>query len=176
MRGELEKYLNEFGKSVVKQSRTRLSKSKKNDSKKLYNSLSYDLNVSKNSFSLSFNMEDYGTFIDKGVKGVGGTKANGERWEQKKVTNNSYKYKTRKPPIKALDKWSVRKGIAPRDKNGKFLSRKSVLFAISNSIFHTGLETTNFFSKPFENAFKKLPDIIIEKFGLDLDDFLDFTT
>ena len=52
MRGELEKYLNEFGKSVVKQSRTRLSKSKKNDSKKLYNSLSYDLNVSKNSFSL----------------------------------------------------------------------------------------------------------------------------
>ena len=176
MSNELEKYLNEFGKSVVKQSRTRLSKSKKNDSKKLYNSLSYDLNVSKNSFSLSFNMEDYGTFIDKGVKGVGGTKANGERWEQKKVTNNSYKYKTRKPPIKALDKWSVRKGIAPRDKNGKFLSRKSVLFAISNSIFHTGLETTNFFSKPFENAFKKLPDIIIEKFGLDLDDFLDFTT
>lgn len=171
MRGELEKYLNEFGKSVVKQSRTRLSKSKKNDSKKLYNSLSYDLNVSKNSFSLSFNMEDYGTFIDKGVKGVSSSA---------KAPKSPYKFGTgtgKKGGLtNGIDKWVTRKRIQFQDrKTGRFMSYKSTAFLIRNSIWNKGLETTNFFSKPFENAFKKLPDIIIEKFGLDLDDFLDFT-
>lgn len=171
MPNELEKYLNEFGKSVVKQSRTRLSKSKKNDSKKLYNSLSYDLNVSKNSFSLSFNMEDYGTFIDKGVKGVSSSA---------KAPNSPYKFGTgtgKKGGLtNGIDKWVTRKRIQFQDrKSGRFMSYKSTAFLIRNSIWNKGLETTNFFSKPFENAFKKLPDIIIEKFGLDLDDFLDFT-
>jgi len=32
-----------------------------------------------------------------------------------------------------------------------------------------------FFTKPFEQGFKKLPDELIEKFGLDVEDFLAFT-
>ena len=176
MRGELEKYLNEFGKSVVKQSRTRLSKSKKNDSKKLYNSLSYDLNVSKNSFSLSFNMEDYGTFIDKGVKGVS---------DDKRAPNSPYKFGTgtgKKGGLTSgIDKWVTRKRIQFREKEGKgvkgqFLSYKQTAFLIRRAIWHKGLKTTNFFSKPFENAFKKLPDDIIQAFSLDLDNLLNFTT
>jgi hypothetical protein len=39
--------LNKFAKYVIQQSRSNLSKSKKNFSKQLYNSLDYDLNVSK---------------------------------------------------------------------------------------------------------------------------------
>ena len=62
--------LNKFAKYVIQQSRSNLSKSDKNVSKQLYNSLGYDLNVSKNSFSLSLLMEDYGMFQDKGVKGA----------------------------------------------------------------------------------------------------------
>lgn len=172
MPNELEKYLNEFGKSVVKQSRTRLSKSKKNDSKSLYNSLSYDLNVSKNSFSLSFNMEDYGTFIDKGVKGVSSSA---------KAPNSPYKFGTgtgKKGGLtNGIDKWVTRKRIQFKDrKSGKFMSYKSTAFLIRNSIWNKGLETTNFFSKPFENAFKKLPEDIIQAFSLDIDNLLNFTT
>ena len=51
-----------------------------------------------------------------------------------------------------------------------------IKYLIRNSIWHKGLETTNFFSKPFENAFKKLPDDIIQAFSLDLDNLLNFTT
>ena len=29
-------------------------------------------------------MEDYGKFIDKGVKGIGGSKADGSKWKRKK--------------------------------------------------------------------------------------------
>ena len=167
--------LDKFGKSVIKQSRTQLSKKDKNASKKLYNSLDYNLKVSKNSFELSFEMEDYGKFIDKGVKGVGGTKADGTKWKQKRVTNNDYKYKTKRPPAKAFSEWTVRRGIAPRNKAGQFTSRKGLMFAIANSVYHTGLETTNFFTRPFEVAFKQLPDELVEAYGLQVDELLKFS-
>ena len=47
-----------------------------------------------------------------------------------------------------LDKWIVRKGIAPRDKQGKFLSRKSISFLIARSIFKKGIQGLSFFQKP----------------------------
>ena len=164
--------LNKFGKSVIKQSRTNLTKKKKNASKSLYNSIGYTAKESKNSIQISFEMEDYGKFIDKGVKGVGGTKANGQPWKVKKVDNSLYKYTNKRPPASVFSKWAVRRGIAPRSKGGQFTSRKSLQFAIANSVYHTGLETTNFFTKPFETAFKRLPEEIIKAYGLEVDNLL----
>lgn len=168
--------LNEFGKRVVIQSKAELKKKGKNASKSLSNSLDYDLKVSKNSFQLSFNMEDYGKFIDRGVKGVGGTKADGTKWKKKRVTNNDYKYKNKRPPAKAFSAWTVKRGIAPRNDKGQFTTRKGLQFAIANSVYHTGLETTNFFTKPFEKAFALLPDDILEAYGLEVDKLLKLTT
>ena len=167
--------LNDFGKSVVDGSKKELSKQGKNASKSLSNSISYKFKESKNSFELSFFMEDYGKFIDKGVKGVGGTKADGTAWKKKRVTNNDFKYTTKRPPAKAFNNWLVIKGIAPRNK-GKFTSRKSIQFAIANSVFHTGLEETKFFTKPFEKAFKKLPEELLQAYGLQVDKLLKSTT
>ena len=172
MQLEVKKVLDVFGKSVVKQTRTQLTKKDKNASKTLYKSIDYDVKVSKNSFEFSFLMEDYGKFIDKGVTGVGGTKADGSSWKKKKVTNSEFKYKSKKPPAKAFNNWTVRRGIAPRTKGGQFMTRKGLMFAIANSVYHTGLETTNFFTRPFEVAFKQLPDELIEAYGLEVDKFL----
>jgi|TARA_R110000796_G_scaffold74014_1_gene166140 hypothetical protein len=172
---DVKNSLDKFGKSVVKQSRTQLTKKKKNASKALYNSIDYDLKVSKNSFELSFSMEDYGTFVDKGVKGVGGTKADGSNWKKKKVVGSKFKYTNKKPPASAFNNWTVRKGIAPRGKGGQFTTRKGLQFAIANSVYHTGLETTNFFTRPFEVAFKQLPDELAEAYGLEVDKLLKST-
>ena len=163
----LDNILNKFGKRVSKESKTALTKKKKNASKSLYNSIGYDLEIFKNSFHLSFKMEDYGKFIDKCVKGVGG-----KGWKKKKVTNNLYKYTTKRPPHEAFNGWTIKKGIAPRNKKGQFTSRKSILFAIANSVFHTGLETTNFFTKPLDSALKSLPNEVVEAYALDIDVFL----
>tara|TARA_R110000851_G_scaffold75456_2_gene166356 strand:- start:10849 stop:11379 length:531 start_codon:yes stop_codon:yes gene_type:complete len=168
--------LNIFAFDIVDDAKRILKQKDKNTSKNLSNSLDYKLTVSKNSFSLAFFMEDYGKFIDKGVKGIGGTKADGSKWKLKKVTNDDYKYKSKAPPARAFDKWVVKRGLAPRDSKGKFLSRKSVSFAIAKSVYHTGLETTNFFTKPFEKAFNRLPDNIVEAFGLEVDNLFNFTT
>ena len=163
----LDKILDKFARRVVKESKTALTKKKKNASKSLYNSIGYDLDIHKNSFHLSFQMEDYGKFIDKGVKGVGG---NG--WKKKKVDNNLYKYTNKRPPHEAFNGWTIRRSIAPRNKKGQFTSRKSILFAIANSVYHTGLETTNFFTKPLENALRSLPDEVVNAYALDIDKFI----
>ena len=125
----VQQELNRFAKYVIQQSRTNLTKGKKNSSKKLYDSLDYDLNVSPNSFSMSFLMEDYGIFQDKGVSGI------------KKKYDTPFSYKDKMPPPSKMDKWIVRKGLKGiRGKDGKFISRKSLQFMIARSIYPFNLE------------------------------------
>ena len=159
----VQKELNAFAKYVISQSRANLTRSKKNSSKQLYNSLDSDLKVSENSFSLSFLMEDYGVFQDKGVSGV------------KKKYNTPYSYTTKMPPPSKMDKWIVRKGIAPRDDKGKFISRKSLQFMIARSIFNNGIKPSLFFTKPFKKAFKNLDKDIVKAFKLDVEQLLETT-
>ena len=152
--------LNKFAKYVIQQSRTNLTKGKKNSSKELYNSLKSEIKVSKNSFQLSFFMEDYGIFQDKGVSGV------------KKKYDTPYSYKTKMPPPSKLDKWIVRKGIAKRDANGRFISRKSLLFLIARGIFNNGINPSLFFTKPFRKAFDNIDKELVQAFRLDAEKLL----
>jgi hypothetical protein len=152
---ETEKELKKFRDYVIKESRSNLTRLKKNSSKKLYNSLKGEYKLMANSFSLYFSMEDYGTFQDKGVNG------------KRSVYTTAYKFGTKMPPPKALDKWIVRKGLAPKDKQGRFISRKSLQFLIARSIYFNGIKPSLFFTKPFEAAFKRLPSELVAKYGLD---------
>lgn len=166
--------LNKFGKDVVKQSKSELSRRKKSSTKSLYNSKKYEFKEEKKSYSISFFMEDYGKFVDKGVKGVGGRKADGSQWKKKRVLNSSFKYRDKRPPAFAFNGWTIRKGLAPRDSAGRFTSRKSLMFAIAEIVYRTGIETTNFFTTPLEREFKKLPDQVINSYSLEIDDMLEF--
>jgi len=168
---ETEKYLNNFAKYVIQQSRSNLTRQNKNVDKKLYNSLDKEIEVGANSFRLSFLMEDYGEFQDKGVSGI----------EQKYNTPFSYKSKGGKrglkgmPPPKAFDKWNIKRGLAPRDEKGKFLSRKQINFLVALKIFKKGIKPSLFFTKPFQSAFNKMPDELVEAYGLDVEEFLKYT-
>ena len=153
--------LNRFAKYVISQSRANLTRQKKNSSKALYDSLDSNVKVSKNSFELSFLMEDYGVFQDKGVSGV------------KKKYNTKYSYTTKMPPPSKMDKWIVKKGIAPRDKSGKFISRKSLQFMIARSIFNNGIKPSLFFTKPFEKAFKNIDKDLLKAYKLDVEKLLE---
>jgi hypothetical protein len=61
------------------------------------------------------------------------------------------------PPTSKLDKWVVRRGIAPRDDKGRFLPRKSVLFMIARGIYFNGIKPSLFLTKPYEQMRKDLP-------------------
>jgi len=153
---ELEKELNRFGKYVVQQSRSNLTKQKKNVNKTLYNSIGYNLKINAEGFNLSFEMEDYGEYQDKGVSGI------------KRKYNTPFKYTNKMPPPKAFDKWGVIKGIAPRTKGGQFEKRKSLDFALARSIYYKGIRPSMFFTKPFEKAFERLPEELAESLVKDI--------
>lgn len=157
-----EKALKEFLKYTVSQAKANLTRKKKNSTKALYDSIEYDYTVSENSFSASITALDYGEYQDKGVSG------------KKKKYNTPYSYKDKMPPAKAFDKWIVRKGIAPRNEQGQFQTRKGIAFAIARGVFINGIKPSRFLSDPFEKGFKRLPDDIIEAYGLDVETFLNF--
>jgi hypothetical protein len=164
---ETREALNKFAKYVVQQSRSNLTKSDKNVSKELYNSLQYDLNVSKNSFSLSLLMEDYGMFQDKGVKG---------KTSSSKAPNSPFQFGSgtgKKGGLtNGIDKWVRRRRFQFRDKKGKFMSYQSTAFLITRSIYNKGIKPSMFFTKPFEKAFKGLNEELIKAYALDVEKFM----
>ena len=93
-------------------------------------------------------MADYGTFIDKGVSGTK-KKRNYVNYKGK-TEKTPYAYTTKQPPMSLLDKWIVRRGIAPRDAKGRFISRKSLQFLIARKIFTQGIQGISFFQKPLQ--------------------------
>jgi ribosomal protein S17E len=158
-----KRFLTDFKNYVVKESKSNLTRLKKSSSKKLYNSIKGTVKVSKNSMTVDFSMEDYGLFQDKGVSG------------KRKKYKTPYTYKSKMPPPKKLDKWIVRKGIAPRNEKGQLMTRKSLQFVIARGIYFNGIKPSLFFTKPFDKAFKRMPNELIEKYGLDVDNFLEHT-
>jgi hypothetical protein len=169
---EVQEAIDKFRKYVVQQSRSNLTKQKKNASKSLYNSIKGVSKVNPNSISLYFEMEAHGVFQDKGVNGVG--PAGKDRFGNPKevVRNGQYKFGTgtgKKGGLtKGIDKWMVRRGIAPRDAKGRLISRKSLKFLIARSIYRHGIKPSMFFTKPFEVAYDRLPDELVEAYGIDI--------
>jgi len=159
---ETQKALNAFGKYVVQQSRTNLTKGKKNSTKSLYNSLEYDVQEMEGLIRMFFKMDDYGEFQDKGVSGV------------KKKYNTPYSYTTKMPPTSSLDKWIVRKGLKGiRDEKGRFIKRKSLQYLIARSIYTKGIKPSLFFTKPFNKAFSNLDKALETAYSKDLENNID---
>jgi len=115
-------------------------------------------------------MEDYGEFVDKGVKGVSSSA---------KAPKSPFKFGTgtgKKGGLtKGIDGWVRRKRFQFKERGtGKFLSYESTAFLVRRSIWNKGIETTNFFTKPFERAFARLSDDVVEAYSLEVDDLLKF--
>lgn len=162
--------LNKFAKYVIQQSRSNLSKKKKNVSKDLYNSLDYNLKVHPNSFSLEFFMSDYAAFVDKGVKG--------KKSSYSQSSNSPFSFKNKRPPMQPLADWAKKRNIRLRDEKGRYKkgNYRTIGFILQKSIYEKGIKASMFFTKPFEKAFENLPQEVVEAFGLDIQDFLEFTT
>lgn len=162
--------LNSFGKYLVTQSRANLTRKGKKNTSRLYKSLDYEVKVNKNSFEFSFLMEDYGDFVDKGVKGAKSSL---------KAPTSPFRFGSGKGTkgglTKGIDRWVRQKRIQFRKPNGRFMTYDSTAFLIRRSIFLTGLETTNFYTRPFNLGFKTLPDDLVEAYALEIDDLLDFS-
>jgi hypothetical protein len=161
---EVQRELELFKKRVIQQAKSNLTKKRKNASGNLHKNLKGELTVFKSgNFGLEFDLGTYGEFQDKGVSG------------KKKKYDTPFSYKSKMPPSKVFEKWVKQKGIKGRDKKGRFITTKSLTFLIARGIFNNGIKPSLFFTRPFENEYKKLSGDLVTAFGLDIDEFLNYT-
>ena len=134
---------------MVQQSRANLTRKGQKASGKLYQSLGYKIQGSK----VKFESEEYGVYQDQGVRGAKSTYSESSK--------SPFRYTSKMPPSRVFDKWTVKKGIAPRDEQGRFINRKSLNYLIARSIYKKGIRATMFFTKPFERGLDLYGDEIV---------------
>ena len=167
----LQKELQSFGKYVVQQSRSNLTKQKHNVTRDLYNSIHYDLTEKNGNYDLAFIMDEYGTFLDKGVKGANPSLVKDGK---QKGRNSPYSFRNKRPPMQPLADWAKKRNIRLRDKEGKFKkgNYRTIGFILQRSIFAQGIKPSLFFTKPFLVAFDRYPELLSEAFAQDIIDIL----
>jgi hypothetical protein len=160
---EVKKSLERFRNHVISVSKRNLTNQRKNVSKSLYNSIKGDVKAMPNSISLQFSMSDYGAYQDLGVKG---------KKSSSKAPKSPFKFGSgtgKKGGLtKGIFNWVKKRRIQFKDrKSGRFLSYESTAFLITRGIYNKGMKPSMFFTKPFEAAYRNLPDELVASFGLD---------
>lgn len=164
------KHLEAYKRYVIQQSKANLTRGKKNVSKQLYNGIKGEIVKDKNFAIIGFSMPDYGYYQDEGVKGAKSFA---------KAPNSRFKFGSgtgRKGGLtNGINKWVKDRRIQFKDrKTGRFLSYKSTAFLISRSIYQKGIAPSLFFTKPFEQGYKKYIEANLNaEFEKDLDIILD---
>lgn len=191
---EQKNYLESVARDIIKRAKTNLKNGKGNT--KLAGSLDYDLVEVDGSMIVNFKMDDYGTFVDKGVKGKGGTigeeSYGGRRYfttYEGKRKDSPYQFGTgsggKGGLTRAISKWIKKKGLKGRvDKNwksagnkgGQFISDKSLTFLISRSIYIKGVHGISFFQNAIMNGIKNLNEGYEVAFIEDVQNTIDVST
>jgi len=175
---EVEKTLKKFRDYVIQQSKSNLSKDKKNNTKKLYNSIKGEI-VSENGFNIvGFSMDYYGQFVDKGVKGSDPSQVSkNAKIKGQQAPNSPYSFKTKRPPSKYLEEWAKQKNFRLRDEKGQFKkgNYKTIGIILAKNIWARGIKPSMFFTKPFEAGYKKYIDVdLLKAFEQDVQTIVDF--
>ena len=167
------KLLEQYKNYVIQQARANLSKGRNNVSKTLYNSIKGEVVTDNNYAIVGFKMQNYGQFIDDGVKGAMPSMVkNGKQ----KAPNSRFMFTNKRPPAGPLGDWAKKKGIRLRDESGKFKkgNYKTLGFIIANRIYAQGIKPTLFFTKPYEAGFKKyITDQMPTQVVIDVDRIVD---
>lgn len=137
----LNDLLKVLGTRTVQLAKQNLKASKRMASGNLYNSLDWYINGDE----LGFDMEDYGDYINRGVRKRG-----------------PFKNKGKMPPKDSLLTWMRIKGIDPKF---EYIIRKSIMNASSKKFRNQG-KPTWFFTKAYDKAtkeFDKQVDLFINE-------------
>ena len=180
----IENYLKSFGQNVVNDSEKLLWSEK--GSTALGKSIRFEVVPTDTGFSTKFYMDDYGTFLDKGVSG---NKKKQSYKDYKGQTESSpYSYTTKGPPIDILSKWIKKKGIKGhgiakgRSKTYKSKSGKTVkgtgqyvsgfAYLISRKIKRDGIKSLSFFQKPLGIYYDDLKENLLKELKFDIETYL----
>jgi hypothetical protein len=159
---ELDKAIEILGEELVNKLREALRNANKNSSGNLIKSVDYKIIKQADETILQILAADYLEYVDEGVNGTEVNRGSQYGYGKKKMPNP-----------KSLDKWIVRRGIAPRDKKGKFISRESVKFLIARSIGKNGIKGIHVVRKTIEEVYSKKQELIAEAVSSDIETMID---
>jgi hypothetical protein len=165
----LQRYLNSFGKQVVKDANGILNSQKGNTA--LSKSIRFEVEKDSQGFTTKFYMLDYGTFVDKGVSGnkIKRGYINTEGF----AASTPYSYKSKQPPANILAKWVAKKGLKGRDKKtGRYISNMSLAFLIARKIKRDGIQGISFFQKPLGIRYGELKNKLLNVLKLDIEMYI----
>lgn len=164
---EVKSQLEKFADYVIDKARKDLERDNKGGGP-LANSLDKEIIQEKNAFLVQFIMEDYGKFVDKGVKGANPSLVKNGR---QKAPNSPYSYKQKMPPMEPLSLWAKSKNIRFRDAKGRFArgNYKTIGFWLQKRIFAQGLSPSLFFDKAFDMGIRKYADELLNAYALDVE-------
>ena len=169
----IERYLNSFGKQVVNRAKANLGKAKGGNTK-LAQSIRFEVEPDANGLVVKFYMDNYGTFLDKGVSG--NKKKQSFKNYKNQTESSPYSYTTKQPPANILAKWISRKKIKGRDKKtGRFISNMSLAFLIGKKIKRDGIKSLSFFQKPLGLGMKEFGKDLLGAISTDITDSLSTT-
>ena len=165
----LQRYLDSFGKQVLKDANGILKSQKGNTA--LSKSIRFKVEKDSQGFTTKFYMLDYGTFVDKGVSGnkIKRGYINTEGF----AASTPYSYKSKQPPANILAKWVAKKGLKGRDKKtGRFISNMSLAFLIARKIKRDGIQGISFFQKPLGIRYGELKTELLNVLKLDIEMYI----
>ena len=153
--------LGRMGREVVRKSKRNLSTKKRRKvasgkfvTSKIDNSgeLSRSIEYKTSRGNLTFEMAEYGKYVDEGRE------------------PGSY------APPQVIEKWIKKKPIRLRDKGGRFMKQtpqamKALAFLINRGIHDNGILPTRFFSKPFEAELRAMGKRVPEAINKELDKY-----
>lgn len=127
-------------------------------SRKLFQSIRFDIKIFGSSYIFQIIMEDYWDYVDKGIKGSESSSL---------APNSPYQYKDKIAKVSEIERWITQKGIKVEISKNKsdifkklknktvkksfrqksiLSQRKSMAFGIATNIKKHGVKPTNFYS------------------------------
>lgn len=143
-----EAFIKRYGKQVEEEIKTRLLGNDKKASGKLYRSIKFQYRDSLKELEASWRMEEYGVYVDKGVKPQ-------PQYLTGKGSGGKSKF------IESLKKWCKIKGIP-----------QGAAYPIRRNIWKFGIKPTNFFTIPTTRRAKYYEEQIGINMAKDLDALL----
>jgi len=163
-----KKALEFIGKRWRKNARTSLKMQGRMNTGALYNSMKVFVGANQHAMYVNITPQvDYWDYVDKGVQGA-------SKNIFPKQSDSPYKFGSGrgKPGLRgAIDRRTTQKNIqGTRDAQGRFVPRKSIVFAITRAIWHRGLKPSLFISGTWKRLRIKALNILALAVGEDMAD------
>jgi hypothetical protein len=188
----IERYLNSFGAEVVNKAKKNLKSAGKGGGN-LEKSIHFEVVSDSQGFSVEFYMANYGAFVDKGVKGAGGTIKSdkskhkgswgGRRhyitWKGKRK-DSPYKFGTgtgqKGGMRKGIGSFIRKKGLQPRSEGGQYMTTAGLRIAIMRVLWIKGIHGISFFQKSLMLGMREFDCELLSYVKQDIIDTLNKTT